>query len=471
MADDKDERAAEPGEVADDEERVRGARARLGRRAARRRRARRARRDAPLGGPRHGRGGPRPVPGHEARHRAGDRRTASTTTSSSTGRSRPTTSRRSRSGWRASVAADHPFVRRELPLEEGRAFFVERGQPFKVEILDDLAAKAKADGAPMPPTTLLRARPVHRPVQGPARRDHGQDRAVQAARRRRRVLARRREAPDAPADLRHGLADAGGARRLPLAARGGEEARPPPARRPARPVQLPRRLAGLGVLAPEGPADLADARGRDARAPGAARLPGGLARRSSSSEKLWQQSGPLGPLRATTCSSSSRGPDVQPQADELPGVDVHLPLAGCARTATCRCATASTAGSTATSAPARCRGLTRVRQFIQDDAPHLRPAGPARRRDRGAARRGPRGVRLVRPRAALHASRRSPTRRSATRRCGSAPRRLIREALDAAGVDLRGQAQGRHVLRARRSTSTSTTPSAASGRWRRSRST
>src|SRR6476646_1255157 len=54
----------------------------------------------------------------------------------------------------ASIAADHPFVRRELPPEEGRAFFVERSQPFKVEILDDLAAKAKADGTPMPPVSV-----------------------------------------------------------------------------------------------------------------------------------------------------------------------------------------------------------------------------------------------------------------------------------------------------------------------------
>jgi threonyl-tRNA synthetase len=53
-----------------------------------------------------------------------------------------------------SIAADHPFVRRELPPEEGRAFFAERDQPFKVEILDDLAAKAKADGAPMPPVSV-----------------------------------------------------------------------------------------------------------------------------------------------------------------------------------------------------------------------------------------------------------------------------------------------------------------------------
>src|SRR5258708_22080453 len=54
----------------------------------------------------------------------------------------------------ASVAADHPFVRRELPPAEGRAFFAERDQPFKVDILDDLAAKAKRDGTAMPSTSV-----------------------------------------------------------------------------------------------------------------------------------------------------------------------------------------------------------------------------------------------------------------------------------------------------------------------------
>jgi threonyl-tRNA synthetase len=54
----------------------------------------------------------------------------------------------------SSVAADHPFVRRELPPAEGRAFFAERDQPFKVEILDDLAARSKVDGTPMPPTSV-----------------------------------------------------------------------------------------------------------------------------------------------------------------------------------------------------------------------------------------------------------------------------------------------------------------------------
>jgi threonyl-tRNA synthetase len=55
----------------------------------------------------------------------------------------------------ASVKADHKFVRRELPPEEGKAFFESHDQPFKVEILDDLAAKAKSDGAAMPPVSVF----------------------------------------------------------------------------------------------------------------------------------------------------------------------------------------------------------------------------------------------------------------------------------------------------------------------------
>src|ERR1051326_5396727 len=49
-----------------------------------------------------------------------------------------------------SVSADHPFVRKVLPPDEGRAFFDERGQPFKVEILDDLGKAADAAGQPHP---------------------------------------------------------------------------------------------------------------------------------------------------------------------------------------------------------------------------------------------------------------------------------------------------------------------------------
>jgi threonyl-tRNA synthetase len=68
---------------------------------------------------------------------------------------------------RESVAADHPFVRRELPPAEGRAFFAERGQPFKVEILDDLATKADGEGTPMPPTSVYEHGPFVDLCKGP----------------------------------------------------------------------------------------------------------------------------------------------------------------------------------------------------------------------------------------------------------------------------------------------------------------
>ncbi len=57
---------------------------------------------------------------------------------------------------RASVAADHPFVREEVSFDEGRAFFADRNQPFKVEILDDLAARARETGEPLPPVSTYR---------------------------------------------------------------------------------------------------------------------------------------------------------------------------------------------------------------------------------------------------------------------------------------------------------------------------
>ena len=70
-------------------------------------------------------------------------------------------------GMAASVAADHPFVRKEFPPDEGRAFFVARDQPFKVEILDDLAARSKMYGEPMPPTSTYEHGPFVDLCKGP----------------------------------------------------------------------------------------------------------------------------------------------------------------------------------------------------------------------------------------------------------------------------------------------------------------
>ena len=68
---------------------------------------------------------------------------------------------------RESVAADHPFVRREVPFGDARALVEGRGQVYKVEILDDLAARARAAGEPLPETTFYEHGPFTDLCKGP----------------------------------------------------------------------------------------------------------------------------------------------------------------------------------------------------------------------------------------------------------------------------------------------------------------
>ncbi len=67
----------------------------------------------------------------------------------------------------ASVAADHPFVRREWDPDEGRAFLEAAGQPYKVEILDDLRAAAAQHGEPPPPVSTYQHGPFVDLCRGP----------------------------------------------------------------------------------------------------------------------------------------------------------------------------------------------------------------------------------------------------------------------------------------------------------------
>jgi threonyl-tRNA synthetase len=68
---------------------------------------------------------------------------------------------------RASVAADHPFVRKEVPFDDGRSAVDGAGQSFKVEILDDLASKAAAAGESMPPISFYEHGPFSDLCRGP----------------------------------------------------------------------------------------------------------------------------------------------------------------------------------------------------------------------------------------------------------------------------------------------------------------
>ncbi|MBI2781754.1 MAG: threonine--tRNA ligase [Chloroflexi bacterium] len=68
---------------------------------------------------------------------------------------------------RESVSANHPFVRKEVPFDDGRAAVEGQGQGYKVEILDDLASKAKEAGEPSPTITFYEHGPFSDLCRGP----------------------------------------------------------------------------------------------------------------------------------------------------------------------------------------------------------------------------------------------------------------------------------------------------------------
>ena len=193
---------------------------------------------------------------------------------------------------------------------------------------------------------------LHRPLPRAARRVDGPGEALQAPLVLRRLLARRRAKPDAPADLRHRLAHPGGARQASLAPRRGQEARSPQARARARPVRHPRCLAGRAVLAAERLDRGARARAVRARIPGRAGLPGDLHADPRQQAALGAV-GTLGALPGQHVHGRGRGAALQPQADELSRSPRSSTATPCARTATCRCASPTWGGCTGTSAPAR----------------------------------------------------------------------------------------------------------------------
>ncbi len=136
---------------------------------------------------------------------------------------------------REHIAADEPFERRELPSEEAIEHF--RGPGPGLQGRADLRPRrrrGRRDRLAVP------QRALRGPLPRPARPLDGADRRLQADLAGRRLLARRREPPDADPDLRHGLPRPQGARGPPRADRGGQGARPPAARPRARPVHAAR---------------------------------------------------------------------------------------------------------------------------------------------------------------------------------------------------------------------------------------
>ena len=421
--------------------------ARLGRRAARRGRARPGRRDAPLGGARDGGGRARPLPRGEARDRAGHRQRLLLRLRAARGRSRPTISRPSRRAWRRasrrpirSSGASSRWPRRGRLLAAA-------GQPYKVEILDDLAARAQAAGEACrrSPASTSTGRSVDL-CKGP---HVGHDR-----RRSARSSCSASPAPTGAA-TRSGRCSSGstarsGRRRRSSTSSSGAARRRRSATTASSGCSLdlfsfhdvePRRR----LLAPEGLAALPDAARRHARAPGPARLRRGLHAAARPPEALGAVR-PLGALPRQHVPRRGRGPDVQPQADELPGVDVHLPQP---RAVVPRPAAAARRVRRAPPqrAVGRPVGPDPGPPLRDRRRPHLRPARPDRGRDRGADGGDPGGVLLVRADAdadVRHAPGQGARRR---RRLGRDRGHHARRAR-ALRPRLPGEAQGRRLLRA-----------------------
>ena len=221
-------------------------------------------RAAPLDGPRHGAGGHASC--SPARSSPSDRpsRTASTTTSSCPvgRRSATTTSNAIEAEMREIVKANQPFVRSEMTMAEAKQLFAD--QPYKVEIIERVES-AEADDDDAAEVGEGGIISVYRNTDSfvdmcrrPARAVDRQAGLLQAAAGVRRLLARRREGPDAAAHLRHGLGVQAGAGRPSPSARRGAQARPPQAGHGTRPAQFPEcarwwpcRLASEGRHRPQ----------------------------------------------------------------------------------------------------------------------------------------------------------------------------------------------------------------------------
>ena len=153
---------------------------------------------APLGRPPHGGGGAGDLPGRQVRDRSRHRARLLLRLRSAA----PADAGRSR-GDRARMAANREkarTVRARGGVARGSAAHLRR-QP--------LQGRADRGSAPGRDHHDLPAGRLPRSLPRSARAQHGRDRTLQAPLDRRRLLAWRREAADAAAHLRHGLADTG----------------------------------------------------------------------------------------------------------------------------------------------------------------------------------------------------------------------------------------------------------------------
>ena len=317
---------------------------------------------------------------------------------------------------RAHIEADERFERRDVPPAEAIEIFRAQDQDYKVELIEDLVRdEGRGDRLALP------QRPLRGPLPRPARPLHRADQGGQAELDRRRLLARRREPRDADPDLRHRLLLEEGPRPAPRADRGGEGARPPPPRPPARPLHAAQGGPGDALLARPRHDPAAPDRGRGAQAAAQTRV-----RRDQDAAPDGRRAlaplRPLGQLPGEHVLHRVEGAPVRDPADELPRrlprLRLRAPLLP--RAAAAHGRVRPGLARRARGRPARPAARARLHPGRR---PHLLHAGADRRRgDRHLRgdRRALRALRLRgRPHRALDPAARS---RSAARSSGSRPK-------------------------------------------------
>ena len=313
---------------------------------------------------------------------------------------------------------------------------------FKVEILEGIAGD---HGLALPPGRLHR--PLPRAARGVHRRDQGSSSCSSSS-----GAYWRGDEKNPMLQRIYGTAwlEPGGAGQVPVAARGGQEARPPQARPRARPVRCSTTSRpGAPFWLPNGHGDLPRAR---------AVLRARCTTRSGYLEistpilvnkRLWEQSGHWEHYSDNMFKLEVRGADLQPQADELPGVDATSTGTRSARTATCRCASPRSAALHRNERSGTLTGLFRVRQFTQDDAHiYCRPDQVAGRDHAACSSWCASVYKLVRPEAARSSSRRGRRDYLGTHEQWDRAEAALHEALEANGLPYELEAGRRRLLRA-----------------------
>ena len=143
------------------------------------------------------------------------------------------------------IARDKPFTKEVWDREKTKQVFRDKGETFKVELVDAIPGNE--------PIKIYHQGDWFDLCRGPHMTSVGKvGNAFKLMKVAGAYWRGDQQQSDAHAHLRHGLRQAGRARRLPQADRGGREARPPQARARARPVPLPGGRPGRRVLAFEG---------------------------------------------------------------------------------------------------------------------------------------------------------------------------------------------------------------------------